>query len=97
MFEPRGFRLEITSGYREIGQNRMSSLLPTTKGAILRKVVPYTVHGQPHLQVFYSPVGQEHRTFEARLGSECVYSEIAEGDQVSLHVLMNMITKIEKV
>ena len=75
----------------------MSSLLPTTRGAILRKVVPYTVHGQPYFQVFYSPAGDEGRTFEARVGNEATYAGMAEGDQVVLHIMMNIVTKIENV
>ncbi|MCZ6635623.1 MAG: hypothetical protein O7G87_19680 [bacterium] len=73
------------------------SLLPTTRSAIVRKVVPYTVHGQPHYQVFYSPSGEEDKVYEARLGNEAIDEKIVEGDQVSIHIIMNLVTKIEKV
>ena len=76
---------------------QMPGLLPTTQGAIIRKVVPYTVHGQPHYQVFYSPSGEEDKVFEARIGNEAAYENITEGDQVRLHILMNLVTRIEKV
>jgi hypothetical protein len=75
----------------------MTSLLPTTTGAIIRKVVPFTVHGQPHYQIFYSPAGEEDKTFSARLGTESVYEGVSNGDQVVLHILMNLVTRIEKV
>lgn len=73
------------------------SLLPTTTGAIIRQVTPYTVHGQPYLQIHYSPAGAEHEVREARLGTEAAYAQIAKGDQVALHTLMNTVTKIEKI
>ena len=73
------------------------SLLPKTTGALIRKVTPYTVHGQPYLQIHYSPVGAENEIREARLGTEAAYENIKEGDQVALHTLMNTVTKIEKV
>ena len=75
----------------------MTSLLPTTRGAIIRNVVPYTVHGQPHYQVLYSPAGEEDKTYEARMGNEAIYVGLAAGDQVVLHILMNLVTRIEKV
>jgi len=73
------------------------NLLPTTTGAIIRKIVPYAVHGQPHLQIFYAPAGAEHEMREARIGTEVAYPNIAEGDQVAVHMLMNAVTKIEKI
>ena len=73
------------------------NLLPTTTGAIIRKVVPYDVHGQPHLQVFYAPAGAENDMREARIGTDIAYPSIAEGDQVAVHILMNTVTKIEKI
>lgn len=73
------------------------SLLPKTTGALIRQATPYTVHGQPYLQIHYSPVGAEDKTFEARLGTEAAYPNVSEGDQVVLHTLMNTVTKIEKI
>jgi len=73
------------------------NLLPTTTGAIIRQVTPYTVHGQPYLQIHYAPVGAENETREARVGPEAAYPNIAAGDQVALHIMMNTVTKIEKV
>ena len=72
------------------------SLLPTTTGAIIRQVTPYTVHGQPYLHIHYSPVGAENEIREARLGTESAYPNVAKGDQVALFSLMNTVTKIEK-
>ena len=74
----------------------MTSLLPATRGATVKQVVPYSVHGQPHYQIFYAPAGEEDRTFSARLGNESVYQGVAAGDQVVLHILMNLVTRIEK-
>ena len=73
------------------------SLLPKTTGALIRQVTPYTVHGQPYLQIHYSLVGSENDVHEARLGTEAAYPNIAKGDQVALHTLMNTVTKIEKI
>jgi hypothetical protein len=75
----------------------MTSLLPATRSATVKQVVLYSVHGQPHYQILYAPVGDEDRTFAARLGNESVYEGIAAGDQVMLHILMNLVTRIEKV
>ena len=75
----------------------MAGLLPTTRGALIREVAPYTVHGQPHYRIFYSPAGEEGSVYEARLGSEALYEGIAEGDQVVLHIIMNMVTRIETI
>jgi hypothetical protein len=73
------------------------SLLPATTGALIRQVTPYTVHGQPYLQIHYSPFGAEHEIREARLGTEAAYPDIADGDQVVVHTLMNTVTKIGKI
>ena len=75
----------------------MTFLLPTTRGALIRKVVPYTVHGQHHFQIFYSPAGEEEKTFSAKLGKESVYEGMSDGDQVVIHIMMNLVTRIEKV
>ena len=75
----------------------LSRLLPTTRGAIVRKVVPYTVYGQPHYQVFYFPSGEENKVYEARLGNEAINEKIVEGDPVSDHIIVNLVTKIEKL
>jgi hypothetical protein len=73
------------------------SLLPATTGAIIRQVTPYTVHGQPYLQIHYSTAGAESEIREARLGTEAAYPNIAQGDQVALHTMMKTVTKIEKI
>ena len=64
---------------------------------MVRGVTPYTVHGQPYLQIRFSLARSEHEIHEARLGTEAAYSPIAEDDQIIVHTLMNTVTKIEKV
>ena len=74
----------------------MSGLLRGSCGAIIRQVVPFTVHDQPHVQVHYSPADDENRVVQARLGNEATYEGIQAGDRVIVHSLMNVVTKIEK-
>lgn len=70
--------------------------LKSARGALLRKVLPLSIHDQPYIQVDYSPVGEEHKTYQARIGIESAYEGMAAGDQVVIHSLMNVVTRIEK-
>jgi hypothetical protein len=71
-------------------------VLRQARRALIRSVTPFTVHGQPHLQVLYSPVGQEDTVLQARLGTEGVYPGIAVGDLAVIHAMMGIVTRIEQ-
>ena len=69
-------------------------MLKGAQEAVIRGVVRIAIHEQPYLQVLYSPLDNESSTFQARVGVESAYPELAEGDHVLIHSMMNVVTKI---
>lgn len=70
--------------------------LKSSRGALVRRIVHLTIHDQPYLQVDYSPAGEEDKVYRARLGTEAAYPDLCEGDQIIVHSLMDVVTRIEK-
>ena len=69
-------------------------MLKEAREAIVRDIVRISIHDQPYLQVLYSPLDDQAKTFEARIGIESTYPELAEGDRVIIHSLISVVTKI---
>ena len=70
-------------------------MLKGVSEAIVRDVVPVAIHDQPYVQITYSPLAEQEKMLETRLGVESAYPDLTEGDRVTLHILMNVVTKIE--
>ena len=73
-------------------------MLKGTRDAILRKVQPISIHGQPSLDVYFSdvedPDGQMH---VARVGPEAVAHNLEAGDRVQLEYLVGVVVKVSRV
>lgn len=69
-------------------------MLKGTRDAIVRGVVRIAIHDQPYLQILYSPTDAQDTTLQARVGVESAYPDVAEGDRVVIHSMMNVVTRI---
>lgn len=73
-------------------------MLKGTRDAILRKVQPISIHGQPSCDVYFSdiedPDGQMH---VARVGPEAVAHNLEVGDRIQLEYLVGMVVKVTRV
>ena len=72
-------------------------MLKDVRQAVVRGVVRVSIHDQPYLQVLYSPTDDQQTTLQTRIGVESAYPEIGEGDQVNIHSMMNVVTRIERI
>ena len=72
-------------------------MLKGVRQAVVRGVVRVSIHDQPYLQVLYSPTDDQQTTLQTRIGVESAYPEIGEGDQVNIHSMMNVVTRIEPI
>ncbi len=72
-------------------------MLKGTRTAVVHRIQPISIHGQVSLDVFWmDPDDPEQELRHARVGDEAVPRGMAPGDQVTLHYLMGMVTKITK-
>ena len=69
-------------------------MLKEAREAIVRGVTRIAIHGQPYVHVLYSPLDDQETTFQARLGVESTYPGLSEGDRVTVHSMMNVVTQI---
>ncbi len=69
-------------------------MLKEAREAVIRGVTRIAIHDQPYLHVLYSPMDDQEKTFQARIGLESAYPDLAEGDRVTIHSQMNVVTKI---
>jgi hypothetical protein len=73
-------------------------MLKGTRNAIIQRIQPISIHGQVSLDVFWmDPEDPEQELRHARVGDEAVPKNMAAGDKVTLHYLMGMVTKIERI
>ena len=72
-------------------------MLRGTRGAVIRRVQPISVHGQVSLDVFWvDPDDPDEELRHARVGDESVPRDMAPGDRVTLHYLLGAVTQITK-
>ena len=73
-------------------------MLKGTRDAILRKIQPISIHGQPSSDVYFSdvedPDGQVH---VARVGSETVAHNLEAGDRIQLEYLVGAVVKVTRL
>ena len=63
---------------------------------IIRKVNPYELHGVQYYQLFISLASQPDMVREVRLSHDQVYANPQDGDEVSVQMLLSMITDVRK-
>ncbi len=66
------------------------------RDAILRKVNPFDLHGVRHYQLFISFEDTPEMVREARLAHDMVYPDPADGDLISVEMLLSMVTDVKK-
>ncbi|MBI1886044.1 MAG: hypothetical protein HYS09_07025 [Chloroflexi bacterium] len=64
--------------------------------ALLRKVQPYSLHGEPYYQLFFSYADEPEAVREARMAATNVYPNPQEGDTVLIDSVLNVVTGVEK-
>ena len=73
-------------------------MLKGTRDAILRKIQPISIHGQPSWDVYFSdiedPDGQVH---VARVGPEMVAHNLEAGDRIRLEYLVGAVVKVTRL
>lgn len=73
-------------------------MLRGTQVGILKKLQPVSIHGQVSYDVHYVLADDEQEYPQvARVGSEDVAMDVEPGDRILLHVLLNQVTKVERI
>jgi len=72
---------------------RPIDVLKEAREAIVRGLVRIAIHDQPYVQITYSPLDDQGKTLQARVGVESTYPGLSEGDRVTVHSMMNVVTK----
>lgn len=65
------------------------------RAATLIHVQPVDIHGTRMVDVMYQVDG-EQQARSARLGAEAVYDAPQPGDRVVVHLLMDVVTRVER-
>ena len=72
-------------------------MLKGTRPAVVQRIQPVSIHGQMSLDVFWvDPEDPEGEIRHSRVGEEATPRGLGTGDQVTMHYLMGMVTKITK-
>jgi hypothetical protein len=72
-------------------------MLKGTRQAVVNRVQPISIHGQPSLDVFWvDPEDPEGEIRHARVGNEAAPRDLSPGDRVTVHYLMGSVTQITK-
>jgi hypothetical protein len=72
-------------------------MLKGSKPGLVKKIQPVSIHGQISLDVYYAdPAEPDGQVSVARLGPEAVPTNLEAGDEVELHFLLGVVTKIEE-
>ncbi len=69
-------------------------MLKEAREAIVRGLIRIAIHDQPYVQVTYSPLDDQEKTLQARVGVESTYPGLSAGDRVTVHSMMNVVIKI---
>ncbi|OGG56238.1 MAG: hypothetical protein A3F84_10235 [Candidatus Handelsmanbacteria bacterium RIFCSPLOWO2_12_FULL_64_10] len=74
----------------------MSSLLPGSRDGVLRGVTPFDLHGERYYHLLYALAESPERTAEARVAHDAIYDHPQPGDEVRIHSMMGVVTRVEK-
>ena len=66
--------------------------------AVIRQVVPFQLHGEQYYQVnFTYEDDAEGKMHQARLAHDAIYPDPRPGHRVQVHLLLNMVMRIERL
>lgn len=72
-------------------------MLKGSKPGLVKKIQPVSIHGQISLDVYLvEPDDPDGQVSVARIGPEAVPRHLAAGDQVDLHFLLGVVTRITR-
>jgi len=72
-------------------------MLKGSKGAVVQKVQPISIHGQVSYDVYYvDPDDTQGQVRIARVGKESMPRNLESGDKVELHYVVGVVTHITK-
>ncbi len=72
-------------------------MLKGTKGVLVTKVQPVSIHGQISLDVYFvDPADSQGQVSLARIGPESVPKDLEAGDRVTLHYMLGVVTSITR-
>jgi hypothetical protein len=72
-------------------------MLKGTRPAVVKRIQPISIHGQVSLDIFWTdPEDPEEEIRHARVGDESVPRDLDVGDNVVLHYVMGMVTKVTR-
>lgn len=74
----------------------MFSLLPGSQDGVLRGIRPFDLHGERYYHILYALAESPERTTEARVAHDAIYDRPQPGDEVCIHLIMGVVTKVEK-
>jgi hypothetical protein len=72
-------------------------MLKGSKPGLVKKIQPVSIHGQISLDVYFTdPADPDGQVSLARLGPEAMPKDLEPGDEVEMHYLLGVVTKIER-
>jgi hypothetical protein len=72
-------------------------MLKGSKPGLVKKIQPVSIHGQISLDVYFTDPGDaDGQVSLARLGPEAMPRDLEPGDEVEVHYMLGVVTKIEK-
>lgn len=64
--------------------------------ALILGMIPYQIHGEPYVNVFYAHDDDPETVLQARLSQDAIYPNPKVNDRVSVHYLLKIVTQITK-
>jgi hypothetical protein len=72
-------------------------MLKGSRRALVKRIQPISIHGQVSLDILWTdPDDPEEEVLHARVGDEAVPKGLSEGDEVVMHYLLGMVTRVTK-
>lgn len=72
-------------------------MLTKSVEAVLKNVVPLSVHGQVIWDVYYTPAGASDALAVARIGPESVDEGLQPGDRIAVDSVFGVVSRIRRV
>ena len=74
----------------------MSSLLPGHRDGVIKRVQPFELHGERYYHLQIDMEGSSNPVTEAKVAHDAIYDDPGPGDRVSVHLVMGLVTGIER-
>lgn len=71
-------------------------MLTKSVEAVLKNVVPLSVHGQVIWDVYYAPVGANDGVAVVRIGPESVDDGLQPGDRIAVDSVFGVVSRIRR-